>query len=174
MNRLIWCLVFGIVLWGPGGRTALGQPLQVNSEAVLAHLNQGISWYLHLARSDVSAGRPSDALYLQNARTLARQAIQLAFQSAQEQAVLLQGEATGPIRRFLPDSFPISRKSPERQPVLPTAPNRFSRRSTPSANKSRPPAEKSARTSCPSAKPSRRNSISKKLSRTPWAGFPGS
>ncbi len=58
-------------------------------DAVLQHLNQAISWYRRIASLDVSAGQPSDALYLANARASAAQALQLAFQAAQAQATLL-------------------------------------------------------------------------------------
>ncbi len=59
------------------------------STTILNHLNQAISWYRHVASLDVTAGQPSDTLYLENARNSAVQALQLAFQSASAQATLL-------------------------------------------------------------------------------------
>jgi small-conductance mechanosensitive channel len=56
---------------------------------ILQHLNRAISWYRHVATLNVSAGQPSDALYLDNARASATQALQLAFQAATAQATLL-------------------------------------------------------------------------------------
>ena len=60
-----------------------------DSNAVLAHLNAAISWYRHVTALDVTAGQPSDELYLENARNSAGQALQLAFQAAQAQASLM-------------------------------------------------------------------------------------
>jgi small-conductance mechanosensitive channel len=56
---------------------------------ILAHLNQAISWYRQIAALDITAGQPSDSLYLENARASAAQALQLAFQAASAQAALL-------------------------------------------------------------------------------------
>ena len=67
--------------------------INTESAAVLDHLNAAISWYRHLASVDATAGSPSDALYLQNARTQALQALQLAFQSAREEAALIEQAA---------------------------------------------------------------------------------
>ena len=58
-------------------------------DLVVNHLNQAISWYRRVASLDVTAGQPSDALYLENARSSATQALQLAFQSASAEASLL-------------------------------------------------------------------------------------
>ncbi len=60
-----------------------------DSNAILEHLNQAIGWYRHLAALDVTAGQPSDTLYLENARSSAAQALQLAFQAATAEAALL-------------------------------------------------------------------------------------
>ena len=68
---------------------AAPQPPASDSNAILAHLNQAISWYRHLAVLDVTAGQPSDSLYLENARSSAAQALQLAFQAATAEAALL-------------------------------------------------------------------------------------
>jgi small-conductance mechanosensitive channel len=59
------------------------------SSLIQAHLNQAISWYRQVAALDVTAGQPSDTLYLENARTSATQALQLAFEAATAQAQLL-------------------------------------------------------------------------------------
>lgn len=65
-----------------------GQTQQIVDSTVLAHLNFAISWYRQVAAADPSAGQPSDLLYLSDARTQARQAVQSAFQSAQAIATL--------------------------------------------------------------------------------------
>lgn len=69
--------------------TFAAQSKPSDSDSILAHLNAAISWYRHIAGLDITAGQPSDALYLENARSSASQALQLAFQAAQAQAVLL-------------------------------------------------------------------------------------
>jgi len=63
--------------------------------AIIRHLNSAITWYRQVASADESAGQPSDFFYLDNARTLARQALQLAFQSADAEAALLLTEKGG-------------------------------------------------------------------------------
>jgi small-conductance mechanosensitive channel len=59
------------------------------SSLIQAHLNQAISWYRQVAALDITAGQPSDTLYLENARNSATQALQLAFEAASAQALLL-------------------------------------------------------------------------------------
>ena len=63
--------------------------------AIVQHLNAAITWYKQLTSANESAGQPSDAFYLENARTLAKQALQLAFQSAETEAALLLAERGG-------------------------------------------------------------------------------
>ncbi len=69
------------------------------SSSILNHLNQAISWYRHLGALDITAGQPSDTLYLENARSSAEQVLQLAFESASAEAALLasnqKNEAAG-------------------------------------------------------------------------------
>lgn len=64
-------------------------PTPTQSSLILAHLNQAISWYRQIATLDITAGQPSDTLYLENARNSAAQALQLAFQAATAEAALL-------------------------------------------------------------------------------------
>jgi small-conductance mechanosensitive channel len=63
--------------------------------AVVQHLNAAITWYKQLSSSNESAGQPSDAFYLENARNLAKQALQLAFQSGEAEAALTAAEKGG-------------------------------------------------------------------------------
>jgi small-conductance mechanosensitive channel len=65
------------------------------SDAILAHLNAAIGWYRQITSLDISAGQPSDVLYVENARNSATQALQLGFQAAQAQATLLAKNKTG-------------------------------------------------------------------------------
>lgn len=98
MARLKWKTLLGrrrlivffiaVVLLLSAGWAAPAQSPQVNSDAILDHLNAAISWYRHVASVDVTAGQPSDELYLENARNSASQALQLAFQAALAQAAL--------------------------------------------------------------------------------------
>ncbi|MGB7133458.1 MAG: mechanosensitive ion channel family protein [Candidatus Sulfotelmatobacter sp.] len=67
-------------------------PLQLDGGAVLHHLNQLISWYRHATTSVQSAGLPSDAIYQENTRGLADQAVKLAFQSARAEAGLITAQ----------------------------------------------------------------------------------
>jgi small-conductance mechanosensitive channel len=66
-----------------------------DSSLILAHLNQAISWYRQVAALDITAGQPSDTLYLENARGSAAQALQLAFQSATAHAALVAQQKKG-------------------------------------------------------------------------------
>ena len=59
------------------------------SDSILAHLNAAIGWYHQITGLDITAGQPSDILYLENARNSATQALQVAFQASQAQAALL-------------------------------------------------------------------------------------
>ncbi|MGC2110663.1 MAG: hypothetical protein WA655_14170, partial [Candidatus Korobacteraceae bacterium] len=69
------------------------QSPQTGSDGILPHLNAAISWYRHVASLDVTAGQPSDVLYLDNARSAATQALQLAFQASLAQAALAQEQS---------------------------------------------------------------------------------
>jgi Mechanosensitive ion channel len=59
------------------------------SDAILDHLNAVINWYRHGLTRISTVGLPSDAVYQLNAQSIASQAVQLAFQSAQTEAALL-------------------------------------------------------------------------------------
>ncbi len=74
---------------------ATAQQAQPEATAVLRHLNTAITWYRQLMAANESAGEPSDIYYLDNARTLARQVVQLAFQSADAEAQLLSTGKAG-------------------------------------------------------------------------------
>ena len=75
--------------------TAIGAATQYrpNPNAVLGHLNSIISWYRD-ATANVQPGElPSDAIFQENVRESAAQAVQLAFDSARAEAALL-GQST--------------------------------------------------------------------------------
>ena len=75
------------------GLAAQAKPSE--SDGILAHLNAAISWYRRVATLDITAGQPSDALYLDNAHNAAGQALQLAFQASLAQAALLAQQKNG-------------------------------------------------------------------------------
>jgi small-conductance mechanosensitive channel len=77
---------------------------QPDRDAVLGHLNAIINWY-HDATANAQPGElPSDAIFQQNVRTLAAQAVQLAFQSARAQSALL-GESNGTSTSGTPQNY---------------------------------------------------------------------
>lgn len=78
------CILAGTVILAVAGQTAPSE-----SDSILAHLNAAISWYHQITSLDITAGQPSDILYLENARNSATQALQLAFQASLAQAMLL-------------------------------------------------------------------------------------
>jgi small-conductance mechanosensitive channel len=67
---------------------------QPDRNAVLGHLNAIIGWYRDTGGYVQPGELPSDAIFQQNVRSLAAQAVQLAFQSARAEAALL-GESDG-------------------------------------------------------------------------------
>jgi len=80
--------------WSAASATA-AQESEPEDAAVVRHLNAAITWYKQLSTTNESAGQPSDAFYLENARNLANQALKLAFQSAEAEAALLATEKGG-------------------------------------------------------------------------------
>lgn len=74
-----------------GSPSALPQ-IPLNDSAVLQHLNQLIRWYRQSTTSVQSVGLPSDAIYQDNAKTLASQAVQLGFQSAKAEAAFIAAQ----------------------------------------------------------------------------------
>jgi small-conductance mechanosensitive channel len=71
----------------------LAAQYQPDPNAVLGHLNAVISWYRDATVNFEPGELPSDAIFQQNTRSLAAQAVQLAFDSARAEAALL-GEAS--------------------------------------------------------------------------------
>jgi len=70
-------------------QAAMAQEAQPEEIAIIRHLSAAITWYKQLRAANDSAGHPSDTYYLDNARDLAKQAVELAFQSAEAEAALL-------------------------------------------------------------------------------------
>src|SRR5256714_12161217 len=88
----------GTFLWiGVALLTAIGlmrtvsaqAPPRLSRDAVLNHLNAAITWYRDSTNKVHAVGLPSDAIYQDNARNLAAEAVRLAFQSARAAAALI-------------------------------------------------------------------------------------
>src|ERR1700691_1882815 len=62
---------------------------QLDRDAILHHLNTVITWYRDATTKIKSVGLPSDAIYQDNARNLASEAVRLAFQSARAEANMM-------------------------------------------------------------------------------------
>ena len=67
-------------------------PIQLDANAILHHLNDVISWYRQATNGIRDVGLPSDAIYQDNAKALAAQAVRLAFQSARAASPLVSGQ----------------------------------------------------------------------------------
>jgi hypothetical protein len=78
--------------------TVSGQPLEdLRGDAILNHLNAVIDWYRHSLTRVPTVGLPSDSMYQFNLQSMAAEAAQLAFQSAQAEASLMpSGRSAGP------------------------------------------------------------------------------
>jgi hypothetical protein len=75
---------------GAGPVAAPGQAVaELRGDAILDHLNAVIDWYRHALTRVQTVGLPSDAMYQFNAQSMASEAAQLAFQSAQAEALLI-------------------------------------------------------------------------------------
>ncbi len=68
---------------------------QPDRNLILGHLNAAISWYRDVTGNLKPGELPSDAIFQQNVRSLAAQAVQLAFESARAEAALLS-ESSAP------------------------------------------------------------------------------
>jgi small-conductance mechanosensitive channel len=86
------------------GLTVTGSHSQERPDrnAVLNHLNLIISWYRDSVSNFKPGELPSDAIFQQNVRTLAAQAVQLAFQSARAEAFLVNDTAGQPANNSAP------------------------------------------------------------------------
>jgi hypothetical protein len=64
-------------------------PAQLDRDAILHHLNAVITWYRDITSKLKPVGLPSDAIYQENTRSLAAEAVRLAFQSARAEAAII-------------------------------------------------------------------------------------
>ena len=90
--------VFLLAAAGILASLALGAPqsqksapqLNLSRDALLEHLNTVITWYRDSTGKVEPVGLPSDAIYQDNARDTAAEAVRLAFESARTQAGLIE------------------------------------------------------------------------------------
>ncbi len=73
----------------PAGAPAANTPPQLDRDAILHHLNAVITWYRDVTSKVKPIGLPSDAIYQENTRSLAMEAVRLAFQSARAEAAII-------------------------------------------------------------------------------------
>jgi len=83
-------LVIGVVValffWVPGGVTQQ----QLDSEAVINHLNAVIKLYRNASAELQTGGAPSDVIYQENEKSLASEVVRLAFQAARAEAAAIR------------------------------------------------------------------------------------
>jgi small-conductance mechanosensitive channel len=89
-SLFIWLFTgtLAIVFVALPGYTAQNPP-SLARDAVLNHLNAAITWYRDVTAKVQGVGLPSDAIYEDNARDIAAEAVRLAFQSARAEAALI-------------------------------------------------------------------------------------
>jgi hypothetical protein len=91
-RRLLLFAVALLVVAGMASETPSVEGL--SSEAVLDHLNAVIDWYRNNLINVPNVGLPSDAMYEFNARSMAAEVAQLAFESASADAALIPTAST--------------------------------------------------------------------------------
>ncbi len=96
IGRSMWCTfvahrrkLLGLVLTLAVAAVSAADVPKPSADAVLDHLNAVITWYRQVKTADSAAGQPGDVVYLDNARTLARRSLQIAFQAAEAQAPIV-------------------------------------------------------------------------------------
>jgi len=70
-------------------RNSTAQTPRLSRDSILNHLNAAITWYRDCTNKVHPVGLPSDAIYQDNARNIAGEAVRLAFQSARAEAALI-------------------------------------------------------------------------------------
>jgi hypothetical protein len=106
----------GIAMLALGAHTLRAQdsPAPLDRDAILHHLNAVITWYHDSSSKIKSVGLPSDAIYQDNARDLAADAVRLAFQSAKAEANLIAANS----KTASANAAPPSDAQPTRQQNL--------------------------------------------------------
>src|ERR1700756_1279101 len=98
--KLVFLLLFLAVSATSLDISLEAQPPQSNPQfnpdrdAILGHLNEAITWYRDSSGKVEPVGLPRNPIYQDNARTLAAQAVKLAFESARAEAALVSSDQT--------------------------------------------------------------------------------
>src|SRR3984893_3481272 len=71
------------------------QQQQLDSEAVINHLNAVIKLYRNASAELQTGGAPSDVIYQDNEKNLAAEVVRLAFQAARAEAAAIRATETG-------------------------------------------------------------------------------
>jgi len=95
--------------WPNRRANSIATPPSIISNAV-------ITWYRDATTKIKSVGLPSDAIYLDNARNLASEAVRLAFQSARAEANIMS--ATAKVNKATPTPAAVSGAQPTQQQNL--------------------------------------------------------
>ena len=84
--RLFVVLAVALFFCVPGGVTQQ----QLDSEAVISHLNAVIKLYRNASAELQTGGAPSDVIYQENERSLTADVVKLAFQAARAEAAAIR------------------------------------------------------------------------------------
>jgi small-conductance mechanosensitive channel len=99
--RIVAGLTVALFLFVPGGITQQ----QLDSEAVINHLNAVIKLYRNASAELQTGGAPTDVIYQENAKSLAADVVRLAFQAARAEAAAIRAtEKTGAPNTTSPQS----------------------------------------------------------------------
>jgi len=99
--RIVAGLTVALFLFLPGGITQQ----QLDSEAVINHLNAVIKLYRNASAELQTGGAPTDVIYQENAKSLAADVVRLAFQAARAEAAAIRAtEKTGAPNTTSPQS----------------------------------------------------------------------
>src|ERR1700674_3554236 len=99
--RFIAGLAVALYSCVPGGVTQQ----QLDSEAVINHLNAVIKLYRNASAELQTGGAPTDVIYQENAKSLAADVVRLAFQAARAEAAAIRAtEKTGAPNTTSPQS----------------------------------------------------------------------
>jgi len=130
-----WCVFISVTLFLSGAATVpasrsqtpqtappANPPAQLDRDAILHHLNAVITWYRDITSKVKPVGLPSDAIYQDNTRSLAMEAVRLAFQSARAEAAIItamtKAEKPGASAASTTDSSQPNNSQPTQQQNL--------------------------------------------------------
>src|ERR1700675_47263 len=86
MVPLVIGLAVALFFWVPGGFTQQ----QLDTDAVINHLNAVITFYRNASAELQTGGAPSDVIYQENEKSLTAEVVRLAFQAARAEAAAIR------------------------------------------------------------------------------------